>query len=347
MPIIRIETFISAPKQMVFDLARSIDLHQVSTAHTKERAIAGKTSGLIELDEWVTWEACHFGIKQRLTSKITEMTSPDYFIDEMVSGAFNSFKHQHFFEEKGGGTLMIDVFDYVSPLGMVGRLADYLVLKKYMTNLLVKRNSFIKEHAERKIRLTNSRSKEIHNLSFRDYSIEMINIYDEDLEYSDKRCSYSKNYDDPEMTCRPSSRYGIKVIKDKKLIADCLISGCGGATVLSEHSVILYDDLLMICCSDSLICLSLPDLKLLWRISVDAVTCFQIRRIGNDILTHGELCITRVDQMGNILWEFGGADIFVSQSRMDTFEVSGERILLADWSGRKYVLDFDGNELFH
>lgn len=80
MPVIRLETFINADQAIVFDLARSIDLHQISTAHTNERAIAGKMSGLIELDESVTWEARHFGILQRLTSKITAMQQPNYLL---------------------------------------------------------------------------------------------------------------------------------------------------------------------------------------------------------------------------------------------------------------------------
>ena len=148
MPIIRIETFINADQTRVFDLARNIDLHQISTAHTNERAIAGKTSGLIELNESVTWEAKHFGIVQRLSSKITEMKSPDYFVDEMVFGAFKSFRHEHIFETKGTGTLMTDVFNYVSPLGVLGKLANVLFLNKYVTNLLVHRNKILKEHAE-------------------------------------------------------------------------------------------------------------------------------------------------------------------------------------------------------
>jgi ligand-binding SRPBCC domain-containing protein len=148
MPVIRLETFIKADQKIVFDLARSIDLHQISTAHTNERAISGKTSGLIELNESVTWEAKHFGVVQRLSSKITAMKSPDYFVDEMVFGAFKSFKHQHIFEAKGGGTIMTDVFDYVSPYGILGKLADWLFLKRYMTDLLVNRNNVIKEHAE-------------------------------------------------------------------------------------------------------------------------------------------------------------------------------------------------------
>lgn len=137
MPVIRLETFIKANRSTVFDLARSIDLHQISTAHTNERAVAGKTSGLIDLNESVTWEAKHFGIVQRLTSKITAMEHPDYFVDEMVSGAFKSFKHEHLFEQKAEGTLMVDVFNYVSAMRILGQVADLLFLKKYMINLLL------------------------------------------------------------------------------------------------------------------------------------------------------------------------------------------------------------------
>ena len=43
---------------------------------------------------------------------------------------------------------MIDKFDYTSPLGFLGRIANFLFLKKYMFNLLSKRNSAIKEFAE-------------------------------------------------------------------------------------------------------------------------------------------------------------------------------------------------------
>ena len=148
MPIIRIETYIKADKQIAFDLSRSIDLHTLSTAHTNEEAIAGVTSGLIGMGDSVTWRAKHFGIYQNLTSKITAFNYPHYFVDEMVKGAFKRFKHDHIFEERDGETLMIDVFEYDSPLGFLGRIADALFLEKYMTRLLVKRNEMIKEFAE-------------------------------------------------------------------------------------------------------------------------------------------------------------------------------------------------------
>jgi len=148
MPTIYLSTFILATPDVIFDLSRSIDLHQVSTKQTEEMAIAGRMSGLIELGESVTWRAKHFGFFQELTSKITAFEKPKSFTDEMVSGAFKSFKHTHTFEATANGTTMVDVFSYVSPLGILGRVADYLFLKSYMTNLLLQRNLVIKEYAE-------------------------------------------------------------------------------------------------------------------------------------------------------------------------------------------------------
>ena len=148
MPRIHLETEIKADKEIVFDLSRSIDLHKISTEHTNETAVDGKTSGLIGANEWVTWKAKHFGIYQKLTSKITEFNRPDFFADEMMNGAFKSFRHEHLFTELNGETLMTDIFVYESPFGILGTIADKLFLKKYMTDLLEKRNWTIKEFAE-------------------------------------------------------------------------------------------------------------------------------------------------------------------------------------------------------
>lgn len=62
MPKIELTTEINAPIEICFDLSRSIDLHQLSTAKTNEKAIKGVTAGLIGPDESVTWEAVHFAL---------------------------------------------------------------------------------------------------------------------------------------------------------------------------------------------------------------------------------------------------------------------------------------------
>ena len=145
---ITLETGIQAPPQKAFDLSRSIDLHVESTKRTGEQAIAGKTSGLISLNETVTWRARHLGVWQTFTSKITAMDPPHHFVDEMVKGAFKNFRHEHFFFEREGGTLMIDKLEFQAPYGLLGTLADQLVLKRYLTVFLKERNKHIKKCAE-------------------------------------------------------------------------------------------------------------------------------------------------------------------------------------------------------
>jgi ligand-binding SRPBCC domain-containing protein len=140
-------TKIQAPIQVVFDCARSIDIHQLSTKHTNEKAIAGKTAGLCELGDEVTWRARHFGIYQTLSSKITKFKAPYYFQDCMTKGAFSFIIHDHFFEEINGLTIMKDVFSYGVPYGWLGDLFNWIVLRKYMTKLLTTRNQTIKDIA--------------------------------------------------------------------------------------------------------------------------------------------------------------------------------------------------------
>ncbi|HEX3464993.1 MAG TPA: SRPBCC family protein [Candidatus Elarobacter sp.] len=122
-----------------------------SAEYSGERAIAGRTSGLIELGETVTWSARHFGSRQTLTSEIVAFDRAHSFTDVMVVGAFKSFRHDHLFHARGDRTVMTDVFAFESPFGILGKLVDVLVLRRYMTSFLEKRNRAIKAAAERSI----------------------------------------------------------------------------------------------------------------------------------------------------------------------------------------------------
>jgi len=148
MAVIHLTTFILAPVERVFDLTRSINLHRISTAHTGEKAIAGVTNGLINESETVTWQAKHLYKLRSFTSKITIMRRPDFFIDEMVQGDFKSFKHEHHFKPVENGTIMIDKIEFESPYAVAGKLFNKFFLTNYMKELLIKRNSIIKEYSE-------------------------------------------------------------------------------------------------------------------------------------------------------------------------------------------------------
>jgi ligand-binding SRPBCC domain-containing protein len=149
VPSIELITHIAAPPERCFDLSRNIDLHQHSMGASGERAVAGVTAGLIGMGESVTWEARHFGVRQRLTSRITAYERPRHFQDAMVAGAFQRFDHDHWFDPDGaGGTVVRDVFDYEAPLGVLGRIAEAAFLTRYMRRLLAERNAVVTRVAE-------------------------------------------------------------------------------------------------------------------------------------------------------------------------------------------------------
>jgi ligand-binding SRPBCC domain-containing protein len=150
MATIILKTRINAPIARCFDLARSIDLHLQSMQSSGEEAIAGKRNGLIGLHESVTWQAQHFGMYFTMTSKITAMEHPNFFIDEMTKGPFKKLHHQHLFKPIGTQTEMTDVFHFEAPLGILGRLVEKLFLKSYMEKLLLERNEVLKWETERR-----------------------------------------------------------------------------------------------------------------------------------------------------------------------------------------------------
>jgi ligand-binding SRPBCC domain-containing protein len=148
MTSIELYTNINAPIEVCFNLSRSAEVHLISTSKTDEKVISGRSSGLFEKGDTVTWRARHFGIYQTLQMEISAMSFPIAFEDRMLKGAFKSIWHRHNFQEVKGATVMKDLFQYEVPFGLPGKVFDWLVLEKYMTGLLNERNKTIKEYAE-------------------------------------------------------------------------------------------------------------------------------------------------------------------------------------------------------
>lgn len=152
MTEIKLTTKIKAPIERCFDLSRSIDLHVITASNSKEKAISGTTTGLIEKDQYVEWKAKHFGIWLKMTVKITEFEKTKYFVDEQMKGQFKFMRHVHSFksilENNQDHTLMIDTFEFKSPYWIIGSFVDKYILKQYFTNFIKERNNIIKLYAE-------------------------------------------------------------------------------------------------------------------------------------------------------------------------------------------------------
>ena len=140
-------TVIPAPIERCFDLSRDIDAHRGSMAASGEEAVGGTTTGLIDLGGEVTWRARHFGLVWQMTSRITEMRRPTWFVDEMRHGPFRSFRHEHHFERRGEATVMQDVVHYQLPLGLPGVLVDAVGIRWYLRHLLTVRNNYLADQA--------------------------------------------------------------------------------------------------------------------------------------------------------------------------------------------------------
>jgi ligand-binding SRPBCC domain-containing protein len=113
-------------------------------ARSRERAVAGVVSGLLSEGDEVTWQAWHFAVPLRMSSRITQFRLPDSFTDEQVRGPFRFFRHVHvFLPDDDGGTLMIDRVEFAAPFGVVGRLAEKALLGRYLQNLIEQRNEYL------------------------------------------------------------------------------------------------------------------------------------------------------------------------------------------------------------
>lgn len=147
MPTIHLTTFIAAPAHVLFDLSRHVGLHKESMAEYKEEAVAGTRFGLMENEDTVTWRARHLLKERLLRVKITAMKKNEMFIDEQVEGDFKELKHEHYFKPCDNGTIMIDLFHFESPYGILGRWLNALYLTGYMKRLLEQRNAVIRDYA--------------------------------------------------------------------------------------------------------------------------------------------------------------------------------------------------------
>jgi ligand-binding SRPBCC domain-containing protein len=149
MYTLRVTTTIAAPIARCFDLARSIEAHIQSAGPSGEKAVAGRTSGLLVLGDEVTWEARHLGIRRRLAGRITAFEPPNYFQDRMIKGAFRFLEHDHYFEPgESGGTVMVDVLRFQAPWGPLGWVAERLFLAGHLRRFLRRRGLALKAMAQ-------------------------------------------------------------------------------------------------------------------------------------------------------------------------------------------------------
>ena len=182
-------------------------------------------------------------------------------------------------------------------------------------------------------------------LTFGEYDIELEDDSTFRVGSNDNASNYDFVYHDEEATYYQSTNHAIKVFKDGKLYKTALIAATAGATGVHENSAEIIHDDILICCADKIFSLSLPDLKLNWMTQCDDACCFQIFKNDKGIFVHGEICASRIDTDGNIIWSAGFADILVTPDGKESFIMHNDFIEIEDWGHNKYKLNFDGESI--
>ncbi len=85
------------------------------------------------------------GFPMRWTSCIQEYDAPHRFIDTQLKGPYSYWHHEHRFEEHEGGTLITDYVHYLLPMGIFGRIAHSLFVKKQLHTIFSYRNQKVCE----------------------------------------------------------------------------------------------------------------------------------------------------------------------------------------------------------
>ncbi len=143
----------------------------------------------------------------------------------------------------------------------------------------------------------------------------------------------------------PNSQHAIKVFRNNNLLISAIILASGGGTGVHSDSALIDDDNLIIRCCNKVFSLTLPDLETNWVTESDWATCFSLHKYQDSYISYGETSIARIDKSGKMLWDYGGADIFVCLEKGNPFEMHDTYIALTDFNGSTYKIDYDGKTL--
>lgn len=181
-------------------------------------------------------------------------------------------------------------------------------------------------------------------IDYKNFEIEVFDDPNYTLNSADNLRQYQKVYFE-QNNFIPSSKHAVIVKEYGIEISSVIICETEGATGIHENSFIIKDDKIWICVSNKIYCLEIPSLDIIWQKQFDQFTNFCIYKLDENFIIHGELEIFRIAKDGEILWSFGGRDIWINPEGKNEFIIENNIIRLFDFESNEYILDFNGKEL--
>jgi len=140
------EQWIDVPKDRVWDFfSRPENLLKITPADMKMK-IEDIPAGEMYPGMILRYKVSPLlGIPLSWTSHISSLKEGDYFVDDMLEGPFKVWHHQHRFESKDGGTLIIDDLHYRIPLEPFSKILHPLLVQRNLEKMFQHRESVVKE----------------------------------------------------------------------------------------------------------------------------------------------------------------------------------------------------------
>lgn len=138
---------ISAPIERVFHFHDDTrNLLRITPPSIK---VSIETMGKPGLGYEVVLKVRQFGIfTMRWKVRITEYVPPTLMSDEQVSGPFAYWKQTRRLREVDGGTELTDIVEYGPPFGILGRIANALVIRRQVLEMFAYRQATTKRLLE-------------------------------------------------------------------------------------------------------------------------------------------------------------------------------------------------------
>jgi ligand-binding SRPBCC domain-containing protein len=143
---LRDEIVVSAPIERCFLLSTSVEIVERELGM---HPVRGRTSGLVVEGDTVRWEGWQLGLPQFHESLIELFEPLVFFRDRMIAGRFARFEHDHHFNDRGDGTVLLsDELRFVMQWGWFGNLIGQWLLVPHIRGLMRKRFTLLKMIAE-------------------------------------------------------------------------------------------------------------------------------------------------------------------------------------------------------
>jgi len=85
------------------------------------------------------------GVSMNWMTEITHVSEPNYFVDEQRVGPYALWHHQHHIKKVEGGVEMTDEVNYALPMGILGRFAHLLFVKRQLNGIFKYRHQVLEQ----------------------------------------------------------------------------------------------------------------------------------------------------------------------------------------------------------